>query len=60
LHLQQTTHKRLLQAAGLCGLDVDSVNSSSDDFAYASIQVKPRFITKESELRTDIAFGDRL
>jgi hypothetical protein len=37
LHLQNTRHQLLLDGAGLRGLDVDSVTSSSDYFAYLYI-----------------------
>jgi hypothetical protein len=39
----------------------DFVNSSSDYFRiYLSLQVKPRFIRKEYQLRIDLTFDDRL
>jgi hypothetical protein len=51
----------LLDGAGLRGLDVDYADSSRDYFAhYASLQVKPRFIGKECQMRIDLTFEDRL
>jgi hypothetical protein len=37
LHLQHTSHQLSLDGARLHGLDVDSVNSSSDYFVYLCI-----------------------
>jgi hypothetical protein len=37
LHLQHTRHQLSLDGTGLCGLDVNSVNSSGDYFAYLCI-----------------------
>jgi hypothetical protein len=37
LHLQHTRHQISLDGAGLRGLDMDSVNFSSDYFAYLCI-----------------------
>jgi hypothetical protein len=37
LALQHTRHQLSLDGAGLCGLDVDSVNSSRDYFVYLCI-----------------------
>jgi hypothetical protein len=37
LHLQHTRYQLSLEGAGLCGLGVDSVNSSSTYFAYFCI-----------------------
>jgi hypothetical protein len=48
-----------LNVAGFRWLHVDSVNSSSDYFAYLC-KVKPRFIRKEFQLRIDLTFDDRL
>jgi hypothetical protein len=37
LHLQHTRHQLSLERTGLRGLDVHSVNSSSDNFVYLCI-----------------------
>jgi hypothetical protein len=47
IHLALTAHQTptLLDGAGLCGLNVDSVNSVAIILRiYVSLQVKPRFI----------------
>jgi hypothetical protein len=45
--------------SGLRGLDVDSVNCSTIILRiYVSLQVKPRFIRKECQLRIDLTFDD--
>jgi hypothetical protein len=61
LRSRHTRHQLSLDGARLCELDVDSVKSSSDYFAYLwSLQVKPCFIRKECHLRIDLTFYDRL
>jgi hypothetical protein len=61
LHLQHTRHQLSLDGAGLHGLDVGSVNYSSDYLRiYVSLQAKPRFDRKECQLRFDLTFEDRL
>jgi hypothetical protein len=60
LPLQHARLQLSLDGAGLCGLDVDSLNSISD-FAYFSIlQVIQCFIRKECQLRIDLTLDDKL
>jgi hypothetical protein len=61
LHLQHNRHQLSLDGAGLNGLDVDSVNSSSDYFAYLCILPNNTTLhQKECQLRMDVTFDDRL
>jgi hypothetical protein len=61
LALQHTRQQLSLNGAGLSGLDVDSLKSSSDYFGiYVSLQVKPLYIRKEYQLWIDLTFDDRL
>jgi hypothetical protein len=47
LHLQHTKHQLLLDGAGFHGLDVDSVNASSDYFAYLCIPASEIMLHQE-------------
>jgi hypothetical protein len=57
MHLQYTGHQFSLDGAGLRGLDVDSVNSSSDYFAYFYIAASE---TKLHQKRMSIAARSHL
>jgi hypothetical protein len=54
-----TGHQISLDGAGLRGLHVDYMNSSSDYFMYF-LQVTPSLIRKECRLRIDLNFDNRL
>jgi hypothetical protein len=61
LHLQHTKHQLSLDDARLRELDVDSVKSSSDYFAYLFIPgSETTFHKKECQLRKDLTFDDEL
>jgi hypothetical protein len=54
LALQHNRHQLSLDGAGLRGLDVDSVNSVAIILRnFVSLQVKPRFMWEECQLRID-------
>jgi hypothetical protein len=59
LHLEHTRHQLSLDGAGLCRLDVDSENSSSNYFVYLCIPARePMLLRKEYQLRIDLTFDD--
>jgi hypothetical protein len=61
MHLQHTRHQLSLNGPGLRGLDVNSVISSSDSFAYLHIPAsETTFHQKKSQLRIELTFEDRL
>jgi hypothetical protein len=47
LHVKHTGHQLSLDGAGLHGLDVDCVNSSSDHFAYLCISVSETMLDQK-------------
>jgi hypothetical protein len=61
MHLQHTRHQISLDGVGLRGLDVDSVNPSSDYFAYLCIPASEiTLLQKRCRLPIDLTFDDRL
>jgi hypothetical protein len=60
LHLLHTRHQLSLDGAGLRGVDADSVNYSSDYFAYLCIPASESTLhQKKCELKIDLTFDDR-
>jgi hypothetical protein len=54
LNLQYIRHQLSPDGAGLCGLDVDSVNASSDYFAYLCIPASETMLHQEKEHRSHL------